>query len=341
MNDKNEKKANEAMTEEITTVTIEEVDGKTDQEQDIKLDVVMMEQGEDTSLVRLLAIIQDTEARIMSHVFSCWVYPYFDKCFRWPIALLTLLTGTSMWSSSALTPQWFLALGCIQAIILFLMILQFYYDFDLKSQEHFQAALSFANLHRRLYHQWFKHVRRLKGLPAWGVPIRHQGMVNSLTSTEDIDNKWSRFFENIEMDFQDIPHLSLLPWIKSWVEQWCMYQGWSGTVLFHHLRSRLSTTMYSLKDVCSITSASREKLISFLIWARQQPHLNSQWTIRKMTRVDIECMNKQMLLTHILIDLNFDISLWYTWSNDEPSFSCTNSIFCINEDRLSNWIRSS
>jgi hypothetical protein len=294
-------------------VIVEEEDAKRQDEKQSE----PMEELTTTSLEKLQSLLKDVEVQVMAHVLSYLVFPYLDKCFRWPIALLTLLTGTSMWSSSALTPAWFFALACIQGIILFLMILQFYYEFDVKSQQHFQAAVSFSNLYHRLHHQWFKHERRQHGLPPWGM-----SMIPHPSSPEEIQQKWSRFFETIELDFEDIPQLPLLPWIHRRVSEWSTFQGWCRLVLFHHFRSRLSTHVYTVSDLCRICARTRTELISFLIWSRQPFQLNSQWTIRKMSRTDIECMNKEMLLMHILVNLNLPIELWNQWSSEKSHWEC-------------------
>lgn len=323
----NEEKNEQGSATDVSVIVLEEESGK-----DLK-DEKHSDGTEDlnsTSLEKLQSLLKDVEVRVIAHVFSYWVFPYLDKFFRWPIALLTLLTGTSMWSSSALTPTWFFALACIQGIILFLMILQFYYEFDVKSQQHLQAAISFSNLYHRLHHQWFKHERRQQGLPPWGMTV-----VPHPSSPEEIQLKWSRFFETIELDFEDIPQLPLLPWIHRRVAEWSNYQGWCRLVLFHHFRSRLSTNLYTVSDLCRICTRSRSDLIAFLIWSRQPFQLHSQWTIRKMSRTDIECMNKEMILMHILVDLNLPIELWNQWTSDPSRCECCN---VWSEAQLLDWM---
>lgn len=263
---------------------------------------------------RMLFLTHDVEARIMMHIYASWILPYLDKMLKWPITLLTLLTGTSMWSSSALTPAWFLALATVQGVILLLMTMQFYFDFESRAQRHAQLASQYAILHRRLNHQFFKYQRRVHGLPPWGETSRVEGEgEHSPPVVAEIDRKWNQFFRSVETEFRDILELRPPEYIVEQIREWTLYQGWIRTGLFLYFRSSMCPVTYTLNEVMSMLTLTRMQLIEFLRWQRTQFHLSTQLQTMPLLDVDLQCMTKGLLVFHAIIELNLPFALLQRW----------------------------
>lgn len=300
---------------------------------------------------RLMFLTHDVEARVMMHIYASWVLPYLDRFLKWPITMLTLLTGTSMWSSSALTPGWFLALATVQGVILLLMAMQLYFNFGSRAQRHGQLAEQYAILHRRLHHQFFKYQRRVHGLGPWGDSEQSASSSSSgaaAPSVAEIDRKWVQFFKSVDNEFRDIMELRPPEYIVEQVREWSLFQGWIRTGLFLYFRSSMCPVIYSLNEVMTLLTLTRRQLVDFLHWQRTQFHLTTQLQTMPLLDQDLLCMTKGLLLYHIVIELNLPFALAQRWMASasaasppmDSSVSCCAAsscglfICCLNEESL-------
>lgn len=262
---------------------------------------------------RLITLMNSVEQHFMAHMYSAWIFPMFDKMIKVPITLLTLLTGTSMWSSRALTPEWFLALATIQGIIITLMIIQFYYEFETRAHRHSMNATQLANLYRRLCHQWFKHERRSRGLPPWGIPMGSSVPVVA-TDLHQIHYKWMMFFERIETEYKDVQEQYILPWVTRQIERWTSYSTWIRYSIFLYFHSFITPLSYTLPHIISMSQLTKQDLLQFIQWYRSKLFMTPRIQVTYLTMADLQCMNKQLLLYHFLIELNIPMEHFVEWN---------------------------